>query len=650
VANEIKVSSAVREAVAGDNVGKDIAADIISVSLEALTGDRYGLTVFGDAYALARETLTGDAYGLTVFGSVASSVREVLISDAPFKASTVVREVLCSIENDPLTVARIVTSYRQTVLTPRQTAALPSTVKSLQTVPTLREQVAQKATRVRPTSFRFAQTLRMQAAIHRNVLTAPQMHSFTRAYTFRQQIVLSRGKVYVPVSAVYTKAQRQMVVSHRVTTAPSQIRTPITVAGQRQVVLMSRRVQVVMTSGDVGAFAQQVVQKVTHLTPYSEVDSAELVQMIVQRHNVIAPGIDDRVATLREQVAIERTPTPPFGVEHAFSMRQQAVLARVTPMWRSTTRVASSVMLAIQHRDTYAPPFALGRHASTLRQHVVMHRQVGPIHGYSLVRTLRLTFTIKRDTPAPWDVIDPHIGRHTAQLRMLAVQHRPTIPPDVVRKESRYVFNAASQVAVGDSFPAPDYPPPIHETDVKSVGQVVLMRDASPWEPVSSVKSESVAESLVLGDAEGWIDATVPQSDVTAFGVVQQIAAGDEFPDSMLAQSDAVVALLANQVAVGDTSLPDPLVPASEISAEQVAEITALGDAQFPDPLIPLSDLRSCAVGAFCVLGDADLAGTFGMSEISTSCLAEVVVIPDRSLVGISLRKGPRPVISVSIS
>jgi hypothetical protein len=637
--------------VSGDGLGKDIFADVIATSREVLTGDGYGITILADAICAAREVLTGDGYGVTYTSGIASIVREVLIKEMPIKASAVVRETLASVD-DPLSVARVITGYRQSAVMLRPKMALPSAVKSPQIVPTLREHVVMRNLRTWPKSTRFAQTLRMQAALRRVAKPAPQMWSTMRVGTYREQIVQSRGKVYVPVSAVYTRTQRQMVVSHRATTPASQIRTPISVGGQRQVVVLSRRVIVSMTSADVATLVLHAVQKATRVAPYSEVDSAGLVQMTVQRHNVVPPGIDDRVGSLSEQAVIRRAPTTtaPFGVEHSAAISQQAIMARVAPIWRSTADVAGGVMLTIQHRDTYAPQYAMGRNAATLRQQTVMKRDVGPVHGYAIVRQARLSFTLHRDTPKPWEVIDPSIGRHTASLRMLTVQHRVTLPPDVLRTQSRYVFNAASQVVVGDAFPAPEYPAPVHETDVNSVVEFVMMRDSAGWEPVSSVKSTSMSESLVIGDAEGWIDATIPQSDVTTCGIVQHMAVADEFPDSMLPQSDAEVAALVTMVALGDSSLPDPAIPASEVSSLQVAEIAALGDAQFPDPLIPLSELRLRAVGAFCVLGDPSLAGQFGMSEISAPSVAEVVVIPDRSLVGIPLRKGPRPVVTVSMS
>jgi hypothetical protein len=258
---------------------------------------------------------------------------------------------------------------------------------------------------------------------------------------------------------------------------------------------------------------------------------------------------------------------------------------------------------------------------------------------------------MKQIVPKPWDVIDPSIGRHAASLSMLAVQRIVTIPPQTISKQSRYVFQVAAQVALGDTFPAPDYPPPEpSSTSVFQVGQQVVHADRGEWGPVSAATVRTVGSMLALGDADGWVDAMIPQSDVTAFSVTQALAIGDVFPDMSLVQSDAEVAAVFNAVVLGDSTMPDPMLPLSEIQTATVAEIAVLGDAAFPDPAIPLSDVRLRHLAAFTALRDPALTGTFSMSEIEMASVVEFYITLDAGLVGIPLRTGPRPVISVSMS
>jgi hypothetical protein len=653
VANEIEVASVTRDALTGNQVGRVLVADVYSATRETLTGDRYGLVVGSDVRSATRETLTGYRTGRNVAADVFLVVREVLIKEPPIRVMSAVREVLASLPNDPLTQQRRITGYRQSVVMVRPVMALPSTVKSAQIVPSLRQQVVRHAERTWARSGIFASTLRMQSLVRRNVLPAYDMNSFATVGVYRQQVVQSRGRTYVPVSMVYTATQRQLVVSHRVVTLAPNVRTAITVGGQRQQIVQSRKtvVVVIMTEAHAASLAQQVVVDATRPAPHSEIRVGNLAHLTVQRHTVIPPGIDDRVAQVREQVVIERAPAPPFGVVHAATASEQIVIERQAVMHQSPLIAGGERMLAVQHRDTYAPQYALGRHTSTLQQQVIAERVPVPPYSGEQVASMRLAFVLHRVTTRPIDVIDPGIGRHAASLAQLSVQRVVTIPPETISKQTRWVYNVAAQVAVGDAFPAPDYPPPEPSvTDVYQFGEQVVHGDLGVWEPVSAVTVRSVGAMLALGDNTGWLDATLPHSDVTSFSVQQAIAMGDVFPDMSMVQSDAEVAAMMSVVALGDSTMPDPMLPLSEIQTATVAEIAVLGDADLPDPMIPLSDVTVRRLAAFTALRDGDMIGRFDMSEIRMPSLVEFLIIPDKGLVGIPLRTGPRPVISVSMS
>lgn len=679
MANETEYSSIIRDALTGDSVGLNTWADVVpGASRDVLTGDRYGILLVGDAYHIAREQLTGDRYGLNVYGEVLPGnareiltgdgfgmtwlssgvqiVREAIIMEPPYKMTAASREVIVSLPNDPLTVARVIIGYRQSVVMVRPKMALPSTVKSPQIVPTLRQQIVRKADRAWARSGSFAASLRVQHVVLRNVLPAYDMNSFATVGNYVEQVVRSRDQTYIPVSAVYTKAQRQLVVSTRVVTRAPDVRTEIRVGTQRQQILLSRKtvVVVIMTEAHAASLVQQAVVEDTRPAPHSEIRAAKLLHMTVQKHNVVPPGIDDRVAQHRQQITMARVPAEPFSGEYAAKLSQQIVAEREAVMHKSMLLLGGERMLTVIHRDTYPPAAVVGRHTSTLHQQAVMKRARNPVKGSNDVGSMRLVFTVKRVVPAPWDVIDPSIGRHVGRLSALSVHRRVTIPPATVSKESRYVFNVAAQVALGDKFPAPDMPPqPGEETGAElaayQVVEQMVHRDAE-WGPVSAVSVIELASPLVVGDNAGWIDPTLPNSEVFMFTAQQAIALGDVFPDPAIPGSAEEVAMLGQVFAVADRTMPDPMLPLSEIQASAVIEMAAVGDAQFPDPTIPLSEVRSSLVASSLAVHDPSLVGQFGMSEISVPSILEFLIIRDPALVGIPLRQGARPIITVSMS
>lgn len=674
MANEKVVSVVYRDALTGENVGRLIAADVINghrdlltgerygidlvaevgmARREILTGERYGQSVFGDVYpGTHRDILSGDGFGMTWFSGGAVVVREALIQEPPFKMAGAMREVLVSMENEPLTIGRQVASFAQSVMMLRPAMALPPTVHSMIDVPTLREQAVQKVERSWARSTDFAGSLVMLST-HRRLSSPPALTwSLPNVWTLRQLVVRSRDKLYVPVSEVRIAAEQQSVVQRRDFTPGNTVRS-MTMVGklvQQWIASRARQVVIITTEAHVGQHVEQVVQQNARPAPRSDIDMATAVQMIVQKHTVVPPGIDDRVGQLNEQVVIPREPTPPFGEVLSYQVRSQALMQRDAEMHRSITYVSGGVSMAVMHRDTIAPAYALGRHTAAQVQQVLIERDVVFEQSYRIVGGMQLAFVLGRDVPAPWDVIDPAIGRHAFSLSHLVVQRRDTEPPTSIM-ESRWVHGLYGQVVIGDKFPAPDYPPPVlPETVMIQAAEVVVVPDVDEWAPVSSADARQVGQALVIGDADGWIDATIPQSAVQMAEIVQAVALGDEgFPNSMVPQSDAVVPVVASHFAHGD-QFPDPALPQSEIETSQVIEFAALGDRELPDPRIPTSDAIVRRVGAITVLPDPALTGRFDGSEIRQQSVVEFLVLRDRSLVGIPLRAGPRPIVSVSMT
>lgn len=655
MANPTNTYSTVRESIVGDGVGSTTIVESLTARTEILVGERVGLELKAELLpGQVRELVVGDGVGSTNVAELMTIVREVLITEAPFKVSAAIRETLVSMPNEDLSVHRLVKGYVQAAVQLRPRMALPGTVKSPRFVPSLRQQAVVQAVRQWNRSGDFVMTLRQQAVCARSFVAAPQVRSTIRMNSMRMQVVQSRGQTYVPSSGLYAKGYRQQVIQHRVALAAPDVRSPIMTHGLRILTVQSRKEEVIVitTEAHVTSLVDMVVIADDRPAPRSTINAKTLVHMTVQRHDVAPPGIDDRVAQIRQQVLIPRaTVTPPFGHVHAAQVRQLAVAGVAPVIPHSVTRVAVLRELVVQHRVVYAPPFALGRHTASLVQQVAQGFRPAPRRSPLFVSSMRLVFVLGRTTVPPWEVIDPAIGRHVTALNMLTVQHRVTTPPETISKESRYVHGVFGQVAIGDKFPLPPYPEPEPpETFVQQVVEVVLHRDRDGWAPVTAVRVDRVTEILAVGDNTGWVDPTIPVSEISVDGVVQALAVADSFLDPGISQSSVDGVAVSQMVVVGDSTMPDPALPLSEVQVAGVVEFAAVGDAIWSDPTIPLSDATVSRLTAFLALRDPSLIGEVGGSEISSPLVVEFFVIRDPTLKGIPLRQGPRPVVSVTIS
>jgi len=623
-------------------------AQISTVVREVLIGDRiFPLNVA----SVVVERLVGNGYGYNAIAYTATVVRETLVKEMPLSFATVVRETLVYRPQDNQTQARIANNFMQQVVQLRAATAPPSTVRSLTAVPSFRELVLVGRTAFWPRSPLYAVSLREQIMSRR--IVAAYTHSDTSASGLAMQVLQSRTRVYVPVSMVYAATERQQVLQHRDTTPANQVRTTIRANNLGMQVLQSRvrSAVVIMTYAYVETLVMQVLVKNTRPAPISDFSVKTQVQLILQRHQPAPPGIDDRAGSLFEQVLVGSTPTAPFGIVLAASTWQQVVVPREVVMPQSMRSAAALATLVMQHRETFPPQYALGRQTYSLWEQVAQHRvTVAPVdvHSVSSAASIRLQFMLFRTTPKPWEVIDPSIGAHAATLSWLTMQRR-VVPPPADLNRSRFVASVVGQVVLGDAFPAPPIPEPVADRVVESVVEQFVYRDKD-WTPVSRVDARQVIEQYALGDNAGWIDPTVPTSTVYVDGLAQALAVGDTFPDPLLPHADAMVTSLVEVAAVGDASFPDPTIPQSIVDATLVVEFAALGDTTLPDPTIPLSSVTARAVASFCALHDPSLTGPLPGSAARALSVVQAVVVADKSLVGLPLRKGPRPVITVSMS
>jgi hypothetical protein len=588
VADKTSQSTSVRESLGGNNVGRNIASDVINVERELITGNGFGIDiqadvlpavvrdfitgngygkdVWGDVLpAVARDVLTGDGYGMTWYGGLALAVREVLMWQPPFGMSSSVREVLLQLPSDPLTPHQQVANYRQAAIMLHPAYPVPNTVKSPQIVPTLRQQIALHANRAWAVSDKFAKTLRHQTAQRRFFSVASQTWGNEIVAKYVEQVALSRNKTYVAVSMDYVRTLRMKVVQHRVTTPASAVKSMITASTLRMQIALSRTAgtgPVITTTADVASHVEQVIQ-----------------QRAAPTETVIGP---DHVAQEVQQV-IQRRAAPTetvIGVERTSSYVQQLAL-----------------------RKQYAPPNATAdRYAKSFYQTTALRKETGGVNGsFADVPQMRVQYCLGKDYPLPPDVMSPDYGVMVPQFMMQAAQHKETESPHELLN-AIYVYDVATQPVVADTFPDKD----------------------TIW---SEVTVTTLQQKVVVADDSTVFDPTVPQSTVDVF-------------------------YLSSAPLVADDSVRfDPTVPVSEVTAFTVGQFAALGDVSLPDPYLPTSTLDAQLVGAMPVLGEPFADPLAPTSPVDAFTVAQMLVLVDPLLQRIPARVNRRrPVFSVSIT
>lgn len=655
-------ASTVREVLIGDRVGVDIKFNLTSAVREVVQGDRIGLDVtyaltvavrelvvevpgrWPAATSAVREIMTGNGVGFNTVFQLGSVVREVVVKEPPFKVESVVRESLVAIPNDPLRLAHVAAGLVQQVAM-RVLRPPPSTVKGANIAYTLRQVVAQRNRRPAPHSPQDVAKLANLVAMHR--VTPGIAHSVTSTSTLRMVVALSKSQAYIPTSGVYLASLRQISTHHRVTIPAGDIRTPIQAKTMRQVVAMSKRAAAVVTDVFASSFVAQVAMGRAITPPQSMSRVGKLAQIVTKTRDVTPPGIDDRVAALQEIVALERAPIEYIGMMRGAALRQVVAQQRAAQWPESQAIVAQYGQVVAQHRYTIPPAYLLGWRVPGLRQVIAIHRAAGPQRSEIVVGTLARIMTLRLVTPLPPDVIDPSVGRHVGRLAQVTAQHRDTLPPEQNGRRL-FVFGAHTAVALGDKFEP--VPPPVDGDSTLTAFALqmdVVMGDRK-WDAVSRLTVQGVASALVLGDNHGWIDPVVPFSEIQVQQAGQAVALGDTFLDPMLPLSTADVSMLGQAVAIADEFVPAN-VPQSQAQALTVAEAVVLGD-EFVPANVPQSAAQVLQVAQALLLGAEYPSPSTPQSDVRVSEVAMQVVLPDKLSVGLPIRTGARPVVSITIS
>lgn len=667
VGNLAREGSAIRESLVGNAVGVHSPSLTISIIRDAIIGRSTGS--LSKYMSVTREVVDGQRVGLDLQPVFINVVREMLVRSTSYKFGMTTRETLGSQPGAPLRVAAKNGTFRMMAGQHRATA-LPSTVHSMQIVPSLFQVAAAWRSRLKPISVETNRTLRQVAALKRAALPVAEVLSMETTGSFSQIVAMSRIIAHVPVSGVFTRTERMMAAQRRVTAAPAGARSAISAGtviaiaavhrsleppptrydyaiSNIQVVAQHRAPADVIGAESVGALSSVAAQARAVTAPAGVVSPIYVsghVQVVANYRKTYAPSSHMDTATLASIAALLRTPIIGYGGEQATTVTQIVAQHRDAAAQLSVTRVSTAHMVAAQQRDA---AWAVSTStASTARQIVAIERIPGPLpptpmyatgyvqivaqlvapamaQGSADVGAIQVLYALGRDTVPPGSVFPPGTGHNAGTLRAVVAQQRTVQTPGQISGQSRFVRHLVSEVAMGDSFPSSSL-------------------------ATSDALASNVLGIAAVGDVFG--DKDVPQSDAAAGNVVEVVAMSDVFGDKDAVISDAVVTSLAARPVVGD-SYPDPNVPVSDAQAWLVAAQIALGDAQFPPKDQARSDLSASLVGTLCALGDVFPDLTLPASSATTQIIVQFAILGDDTLARLPLRTNRRrPIISVSIS
>lgn len=643
-----KTSYVIADVITGERVGRSIAAEVPQVLIDVIVGERYGLSLIADTGAVIGDHVIGERYGRNILMDVPQLMWDVVIAEANTRVSTVLMDVVASVVEPVGSIAQV-KGLQEEVVRERPKPD-PTTVLSDMISGNYHQQVTQVRIADIPRSGIFTQTARMQLAQLRFTTNPASVWSFVRYSTLRELVVRSRNLVTPSVSAVFVSNERQEVTQHRDTIAAPAVRSQTRIGNVRELVLVSRQAAVVDIDDQAATLRELVLQGRTVEQIVSEMRAGTLAQLTVQQR-IISTVVDDQAGSVQQVVVQAREQVEPRSQEEVGSVMQVTVQGRqvVEPFGDELiTQVMQTVALT---RLTAPPSATVGMWAYTERQLVAL-RLVRPAPlSLTRVGSLRVQYTLGRDTVPPWEVIDPSIGRHTASLHSLTVMHRDTEPPANIEGQMRTVFSLEQRVVARDG----SFPPPPTEPDVPvymiahGVNQQIVSRDVGAWEPVSTLVVDVLIQQSALSDADGWADPTIPNSFAEVHQALQQPALSDEsFPPSTQPQSAAEVVQALQHAALLDESFPPGTEPQSLVDVLQALQQPALLDDSFPPGTEPQSVAEVFHVAQSAAKRDLSISGVFPASPVDVTGVGLAVVQRDLTMNHMPSRpRGPRPRVSI---
>lgn len=634
----------------------DAVVSTSAASQEAVVGERVGLDLSAAVPSIASDTLIGERIGRDIAAEVIAVTFEALISEPPIVAQQALSETLVSSPDEPLSqthkATQAIVEATQWKLTPD-----PATVKSMTPVAGVFSLSIGGRDVAIPISDAIYAHTSLLAALTRDLAPADDVISPLDVGTAATMVTVSREKSYEPVSEVAVKAARTLAAAARSMPPADDVISPLDAGGAVTIVTMAYERP--MPQG--GQWAAQMFQMTVAArdldASYTPPLVAQGLQQVVLARETSPPYTQAQVAQEHQQVVQDRavaTPTSPLSFA---KLAEQVTRERPVAMHVSQIIIPSEVQLTVQARDTVPPGQMVGVTAGAAWEEVSRHRTVpAPEDMRSPLRAqqVRVTYNQGRFMPHPEDVTDPALGRHAAQLVHMTISFRATEPPVDPDEGARRLASAATAPVLGDTtFP----PPPTEPIDmalarVLAVGEITILGDDS-FPPQSRVDIAAIGVPVALGDAEGWADPTIPVSDVSvlqtgAFSVLAETT----LPPADLPQSEARAHLVGGQLVIGDAAgWMDPTIPNSDVTIPQVFEHAILGDTTLPPGDQAQSDAGVSQVSASLVIADPTAAGAMPGSDVQVTMLLQRLVLADETMYRLPVRPaGPRPVISISIS
>lgn len=602
------------------------------------------------------ERLSGERYGMDVPASVIYVVRETLIQEPPIRANHASLESLVSLPDDPTSITHQINQVAHTAAQPKTTVPAGE-MWSWTPVAQLVLLTADGRQVPIHTSPQILAQMGLLTSQQRDTRPAGEVISPLDVGQVATLVARSREKEYQPQSAVYARQVGQLAAGRRDVLPAGEVIGDVRVSLAATITVQRADRPMPLT----GAWAYQVTQQAvtvrTMPTPYSSVRAARLTLLSASKRQLDPPftwAFVSKVIAMAAQGRQTEIPHSPIAAGQVLALTAQQ---RETGWHQSPLQVGQQHLQVAQERVVPPPDAMVGLMASTATSQATQGRSTPPAGAVrSPIRVGRavLTFSLGRDMPHPDDVIDPSVGAHFSKLVGLAVQHRVTEPPTDTGGPSARVHSMALAPVLQDTeFPEP----PTEPTDlslalVNLLAQVAVLPDRD-FPPQSRVYLPALAQSVLLGDAEGWADPTVPVSDAALHGQVQFVVLGDEsLPPTTEVLSDAQLHQVARAVALDDsTGWMDPTIPNSLVRVRQVAELPVLGDTTLPPGDWPLSIAHVTQVASSAAVKDPSISGHLQGSDAGIYVLAEQVVMRDTTMLRLPPRPaGARPVITISIT
>lgn len=665
------VAQVSNETLTGERVGRDVVVDAGHVRQEALLGERVGRTVVADVGSMSQEALAGERVGRNVVADISHALIEVVMKEPALTVASVAVESLVSLPDEPVAPRHLVPQAFQWSVQWKETLPASQMVSPISVSGVVTAVIGGRKVAMHISEAIYSHA-HLSAVLSRAVTPAPEHISPLSLRHASTLVTLSRDRAYQPRSEVVVRSTYAAATIGREMIAPADRHSPINAAST--MTLVTAKAHRPMPEG--GIWSTQVQQRITHArempAAYGGVVAGQTVSlstqwrdrtlpasatrigssslMVVQKRDVIAPGPYAQVASNAQLIAQGRKLPLHTSPLRYSTLTEQITLQRVGPMPESYRILGSEWQMAAQHRDTPHPDQVAGtNYAQAVTQSSQRKRLPSPLQVSSMSRTaaVRVIFNQRRTVPRPEEVIDPSVGTHVAEVRVLATQRRVTEPPNADPEARRNLYAYAEVAVLKDKGmePPPDEPIDIASAQVRGLMQTVVVADDA-FLPMSWVHLPALRQPVVISDNYDWLDPWVPLSDAAVNHLYQFTLLDDtSLPPSDQPRSETRAILVAQRPLIQDR-YPDPSVPNSEVALPALSETPVLADTSLPPGDQPRVDAVVPAVAEAVAVADSSLPP--GDEPLSAAMVGELTVTP--VLADHSLPPGDRPLSAITVA